>query len=211
MRSASEKSSAPPSRTLVQCPVVLLLIACVSIALGTLATSTAKGGVPRVGGCRTVERAYGLPALTDSVAHAATQELLAPGAPERERPLCRALGVTTPLFVQVGAVDSLDDRLWASVAGRIGEKLAADGVHLAMRSGLRHTTGPCFPPFHVDLRACGDSASVAVFLDELDGLAWEGLLPADDHGERVLFVSAGTSLQLMDHVVHLRRYGQRKE
>jgi hypothetical protein len=161
--------------------------------------------VRRLGGCQTTRRAYGLPEATDSLAAGAVDELLAPGEGPKPGPFCRALGADTPLFVEIGAVDSLADQVWAGLAGAATSRIAECELHLAERTLLGHTTGPCFPPYHVELRACGDSASVAAFLETLGAVSWPALTGAQKPSEREIFVEAGTSLQFMPYRVDLRR------
>jgi hypothetical protein len=135
---------------------------------------------------------------------AAKAELVAPGRGPKTGPACRALGVDTPLYAQVGALDSLADETWRSIATQVTARMAAAGVHLAERTGLQHTTGTCFPPYHVDFRACADSSAARLFLKELTSSAWEGFTATGNRRERRLFVTAGLSLQLLDTTVDLK-------
>lgn len=161
--------------------------------------------MPRtVGGCKTTERVYGVPALQDSLARAALDELMAPGVGPKTGAACRRLGVDAPLFVRLGAVNPVADSLWESVAERVTDRLCQAGCRIAGRSLLRHTTGTCFPPYHVDFDAVGDSAQVAGFLHQLTRGPWGPLEVTSHREERVLFLTAGCSLSVMDVVVDLR-------
>jgi hypothetical protein len=163
-----------------------------------------EGGLVRVGGCRTSEREYGLPALADSAEQAALAELLAPGEGVKAGPACGRLAVDTPLFAQVGSVAPLEDAEWVAAVQILGARMDSCGLVHAERSLLAHTTGPCFPPYHVDLRACGTEAQVARFLDGLAAGPWGRFEPTDDRSQRRLFICAGRNLSLMDSVVDLR-------
>ncbi len=77
-------------------------------------------------------------------------------------------------------------------------------LRLAERSRLRHTIGPCFPPYHIDLRAVGSVVAVARFRDNLTEQKWKGFLPARTRGERSLFIAAGTNLSMMEPCGDLR-------
>jgi hypothetical protein len=176
-------------------PAAALLVACAAACAQPPQT---------VGGCRTTEREYGLPARADSLALLALGELTAPGMGEKTGPAARRLGADTPLFITIGAVDPLADTLWARAAERLDSLLAGRGMRLAARSGLRHTTGPCFPPYHVDLRAVSDSARVDGFRRALPLASWGPLAVTAERARRVMFVTAGASLQSMDTVVDLR-------
>ncbi|MBD3236855.1 MAG: hypothetical protein GF330_09135 [Candidatus Eisenbacteria bacterium] len=157
----------------------------------------------RLGGCETRERAYGLAAMRDSVALAALAELMAPGMGPKSGPHARALGADSPFFAQAGAVDSLPDGDWVAIAEALTARIATYGIHLAERSLLRHTTGPCFPPHHIDFRGVADSAAAQSFLADLPQMAWEGFAPAARRSERRLLITAGLSLQQMDVAVDL--------
>jgi hypothetical protein len=157
-----------------------------------------------VGGCRTTEREYGLPACADSLALLALGELTAPGMGEKSGPAARRLGVDTPLFITIGAVDPVADTLWVRAAQSLDGLLARGGVRLAARSGVRLSTGPCVPPYHVDLRAVSDSARVVDFRRALALAPWGPLAVTPERALRVMFVTAGTSLQSEDTVVDLR-------
>lgn len=157
-----------------------------------------------LGGCQTTEREYGLPVLCDTLAAAAVSELMAPGMGSKVGEACRKIGVEIPMFVQIGAVDSLRDETWRAISQQITARLAASNVHLAERTLLRRTTGPCFPRHHIDFQACGDSSSVRCFLADLTEVPWEGFELTPNRRERTLFVTAGTSLQLMETTVDLR-------
>jgi hypothetical protein len=133
--------------------------------------------------------------VRDSLALAAVDELLSPGPAGQSGSACRLLSVDTPLFAQLGAVDPPADSVWCAAAARLGDLAESLGVRLAERSLLGHTTGPCFPPYHVDLRACGDSAAVAAFLEILPRAGWPGFRVAAAGAARTLLLSAGTSLQ----------------
>ncbi len=171
---------------------------------GRGASPPPEGPVMRVGGCQTTERAYGLAAFSDSAAQAALVELLAPGEGPRGGPACERLGVDTPLFAQVGSVAPLADSEWVAAVEAVGARIDSCGLALAERSLLAHTTGPCFPPYHVDLRACGTEAQVARFLDRLATGPWGPFVPTDDRSQRKLFVCAGRNLSIMNSVVDLR-------
>ncbi|MFH1144197.1 MAG: hypothetical protein V1774_06610 [Candidatus Eisenbacteria bacterium] len=175
------------------------------LCLGGLAVAAAAGpGAERVGGCATQVREGGLPAIEDSLAQAAMNELLAPKPGHDGTPSCRRLGVNAALFLQIGAVDSLADSLWQGISGQVTDRLRSGTLILAQRSALLRTTGPCFPPFHVDFRACGDSTRVRGFIDSLVVMNWDEWTAAPERKARDLFISAGMSLQQMDTVVDLR-------
>ncbi len=184
--------------------VVLGAIALIGVSMTATADQPGEGVRRRVGGCQTTEREYGLPRLFDSAAEAAVLELLAPGPSRKGGAACRRLGVDTAVFAQVGAVDSLPDTIWVAAAARLTGILQAQGIHVAGRSLLLHTTGTCFPPHHVDLRACADSARAAAFLEGLAGTVWPNLVVADRPQDRVLFVAAGTNLSQMDWILNLK-------
>jgi hypothetical protein len=176
------------------------------VALCACAGLAATGESPRrLGGCQTTQRVYGLPACTDSLAMLAIDELLAPGVGPRTGPACRALAVDTPLFLQVGAIDPPADTLWVELSRALSARVEAAQLRLASRTLLSHTTGTCFPPYHVDLRACGDSAQVAAFLRDLPDAAWPGFTRAGVRAQREVFISAGVSLQGMAVAIDLRR------
>jgi hypothetical protein len=158
----------------------------------------------RLGGCRTTEREYGLAAVQDSLSEAAVAELMAPGMGSKVGDVCRTIGVDTPLFAQIGAVDLLPDETWVSISSQLTALLDECGVRIATRSLLRHTTGTCFPPHHVDFRASGDSSAVAAFLRHFPQAPWEGFAATEKRSERRLFITAGTSLQLMNIGVDLK-------
>jgi hypothetical protein len=176
------------------------------VALCACAGPSATAEPPhRLGGCQTTQRDYGLPGCADSLAVLAVDELLAPGVGPRTGPACRALAVDTPLFLQIGAIDPPADTLWVGLSRALCERIEAAQLRLASRTLLSHTTGTCFPPYHVDLRACGDSARVAAFLRDLPGAAWPGFTRAGARAQREVFISAGVSLQGMTVAVDLRR------
>ena len=177
-----------------------------AVLLGGMAITWAHEvpSVERLGGCQTTERVCGLPALSDTLADAALSELMAPGMGPKVGEACRAIGVDTPLFVQIGALDSLQGKTWVAISNQVTALLISSGARIAGRSLLRHTIGPCFPPNHIDFRACGDSVFVRSFLDALAQTGWEGFSPAPVRRERKLFITAGTSLQLMDAIVDLK-------
>lgn len=158
----------------------------------------------RLGGCQTTAHDFGLPAVADSLVLSALGELMAPGMGPKTGPHCRQLGADTPLFAQIGAVDSLPNEAWVDIAGQLTAQLETGGVRIGERSQLRHTTGPCFPPYHVDFRGVADSASVAAFLSALPRIAWDGFVATAERSERRFFITAGMSLQQMDIVVDLR-------
>jgi hypothetical protein len=168
------------------------------------AACAGKGQPARVGGCDTTERDYGLPVLADSAAGAALAELTAPGSGSKIGPVCRALGVDTPLFAQVGSVAPLADEEWRAAVQVLCARLDSAGVRIAERSLLRHTVGPCFPPYHVDLRGCGTTAGVATFLDSLAVGPWTPYAVTSERRGRRLFVAAGRELSLMNVAVDLR-------
>ncbi len=172
-------------------------------ALCLAALSSAGGTVARLGGCETTEAAYGLDALADSVAQGAIDELLSPGEGLKTGPHCRQLMVQTPLFLKIGAVEEGPAEAWASLAGQVTECLGEFDLHLAERSLLRHTTGTCFPPYHVDFRAVGAAGAVDALLVHLGTLEWEGFVRVEDRRSRTHFLSAGRSLQLTETVVDL--------
>ncbi len=160
--------------------------------------------VMRVGGCQTSEREYGLAAMTDSAAAAAVNELIAPGEGPKGGAACERLGVDAPLFAQIGTVGALADSEWVAVAKALGVLMDSCGLVLAERSLLRHTIGPCFPPYHIDLRACGRTEQVARFLARLAEGPYGPFTPAARREERRLFVSAGRNMSLMNTVVDLK-------
>jgi len=166
---------------------------------------------PRLGGCETTRREYGWPPARDSLALAALEELLVPGPASRTGPACRRLGVEAPLFVTIGAVDPPPDSLWASLARQVSAALDGARVRTAERTLLGHTTGPCFPPYHLDIRACGDSAAVGAFLKALPGAAWQGFAVAGEAREREFLLTAGTSLQSPSVTLGLRRGAARPD
>jgi hypothetical protein len=179
-----------------------LLLAGIGLAWAVAGAQTPS----RIGGCRTTERDFGPPgaARVDSAAALALDELTAPGPDSKVGPACRRLGVDTPLFVSLGAVDPIADTLWTRAVERVDSLLRRSGAHRIAISPLRHTTGPCFPPYHVEMPAVGDSASVAAFLRGLPMAPWGPFVATPERGARILFVSAGTSRQSMDTVVDLR-------
>lgn len=169
-----------------------------------------------VGGCQTVGEAYGLAAFSDSAAVEAVRRALSPapaeahGATGEQPPSGRTSADSeaariVPLFVQIGAVDSPDKRDAKSLAQQLSDRLGTGGLTLASRTLLLHTSGPCFPPYHIDFQAWGDSLAVGAFLDSLPHVPWEGFAPAKERSQRDVFVSAGTSLQAMDDFVDLKR------
>jgi len=160
--------------------------------------------VMRVGGCQTSEREYGLAFASDSAAVAAVGELIAPGEGPKGGPACARLGVDTPLFVQIGSVAPLADAEWIAAAQALGARMDSCGLVLAERSLLRHTTGPCFPPYHIDLRACGREAQVARFLVHLTDRPWGRFEPTAERGQRRLMICAGRNMSLMNTVVDLK-------
>jgi len=188
--------------------VLLLLIALPSAcawADGDRSTDRPREApVMRVGGCQTSEREYGLAALADSAAVAAVNELIAPGEGPKGGPVCERLEVDTPLFVQIGSVSPLADSEWVAVVHVLGAQMDSCGIVFAERSLLRHTTGPCFPPYHIDLRACGREAQVARFLERLATGPWGRFEPTSEREERRLFVCAGRNLSLLNTVVDLK-------
>lgn len=151
-----------------------------------------------MGGCQTKELDFGLPPLAEERAQRAVAELLEPGTGPKTGPACRELGVDTPCFVQIGAVAEQDEEIWQSLAEQVTTLLKTHGLHLAERSRLRHTTGPCFPPYHVDFRAVGTAEAVTRCRAELGEQKWKGFLPAATRGERSLFLAAGTNLSMME-------------
>lgn len=178
----------------------------VLVALCANAGHAVTGEAPRrLGGCQTTQRAYGLTGFADSLATLAIEELLAPGVGSRTGPACRALAVDTPLFLEIGAIDPPADTLWVRLSRALSERVEAAQLRLASRALLSHTTGTCFPPYHVDLRACGDSAHVAAFLRDLPDAVWPGFTRAGERTQREVFISAGVSLQGMTVAVDLRR------
>jgi hypothetical protein len=158
----------------------------------------------RLGGCRTVERELGTRASPDTLAVGALAELTAPGMGPKAGPICRRLGVDAPLFVSIGAVDEQPDSTWMRVADQVGDRMRGGGLHMASRSPLRHTTGTCFPPYHIDFEAVGDSARVGGFLARMARASWEPLIVAERRQERVIFIAAGLNRQSMDTVVDLK-------
>jgi len=185
---------------------------CVGFWLGilTVAGCTASGSAtkrearPLLGGCRTSEHEYGLEAYTDTAAVAALEELIAPGTGPKAGAACRRLGVDAPFFVRLGAIDSVSAPRWATLARQVTTALGASGVHIAERSLLRHTVGPCFPPYHIDFRTCGPAGAVADVLEAWPNREWQGFVRAASRGERLVWISAGTSLQRIATVVELR-------
>jgi len=157
-----------------------------------------------VGGCQTEERDFGLPALRDSVAIRALEELTAPGEGPKMGPTCRALHVDAPLFVTIGAVAAPPDSLWALVATRVTERMQRCAIRPATRSLLRVTRGPCFPPHHVEFEAVGDSVQVEEFLKEMSSEPWDPMIITTRRAERTLFVAAGISRESLNTVVDLR-------
>jgi hypothetical protein len=151
--------------------------------------------IMRVGGCQTSEREYGLAAAFDSAAVAAVEELNAPGEGPKAGPACKRLGVDAPLFAQIGSVDPLEDAQWVAAAKVLGARMDSCGLVLAERSLLRHTTGPCFPPYHIDLRACGREAEVARFLEQLAAGSWGAFTPTSDRGQRRLLINTVVDLR----------------
>ena len=177
----------------------------ITVGAGCLAAGAADPPAPRkLGGCHTEAQPYGLKAIEDSLAQAAVAELLAPGGGPGAA--CARLGVDTPLFLQIGAIAPLPAIAWRATALSLSERLRAAGLHLAQRSLLRHTTGPCFPPYHVDLRACGTADAVAAWLAALPDEPWPGAEPAERRA-RDLFLTAGRSLQASDATLDLRWIG----
>ncbi len=174
---------------------------CLVAVLLVPGTCLAQG--QRLGGCQTTVQSSGLPALSDSLATAAVAELLTPGSGPRRGPACRSLGVELPVFAQIGALDSLNDETWRAISEQLTQRIADAGLRLAERSALRLTTGTCFPPYHVDFRACADSAAAGRFLADLGDVAWDGFAFAEDRRTRRLFVIAGLSMQLMSTAVNL--------
>jgi hypothetical protein len=180
-------------------PVVLLGCLCAAAA----ADSPCSGDAQRVGGCRTSAREYGLPSFTDSLGVAAIRGLLTPSTAPRAGEACLLPPGTAPLFAQLGAVDHVADSLWRAMAEQVTVRLRESGLALAQRSALLHTTGPCFPPLHIDFQAYGDSARVIGFLDSLRVSTWTGFEIAAERRRRDLFLAAGMSLQLMEWVIDL--------
>ena len=156
-----------------------------------------------MGGCRTETRDFGLPAYSDSLAETVVRALLAP-RPGGGRPGSTPPGAT-PLFVQIGSVDSLGDPVWQAIAAQVTGRLQRAGASIGRRTALLKTTGPCFPPYHVDFEGWADSSDAAAFLDSLAVASWEGFAPVERRSARSLFVQAGTSLQQLDRVIDLRR------
>jgi len=181
-----------------------IVLAVLVVMTGFLYETQAQEEKPRMGGCQTREMAYGLPAARDSLAAAAVEELLAPGMGPKVGEACRQLGVDAPLFVKIGAVELHADSQWVALASQLTAAIKHAGIRIAERSQLAHTTGTCFPPYHIDFRACGDSASVGRFLAGLARLEWEGFQPTDDRRTRRYFVSAGWSLAGTDAIVDLK-------
>lgn len=180
-----------------------LLISLASFA--TCAALTSGCHAQTVGGCQTSEREYGLPTLADSLAQAALGELMGPSvARHEESPEIRALGIDTPFFAQIGAVVPPPDSAWIALASQLTKEISDHGLRIAQRSLLRHTTGTCFPPYHVDLQAVGDSAAAASFLSDLPKMIWQGFVPTQNRSERIFFIAAGTSMELMNAVVDLK-------
>jgi len=179
--------------------------AAVLLSASWLAAPGSGGSEPqRVGGCQTSEREYGLPALSDSVAGGALRELLAPGMGPKAGALCRALGVDGTLFAQIGAVEPPADSMWADLGAQLTDRCRAHGLRIARRTLLRHTTGTCFPPFHVDFECVGDSASAGTFLADLLRVPWTGFAAVKQRSERRLWIAAGTSLQQLDTAIDLK-------
>jgi len=189
-------------------PAGLLLVAAVWLGAGCAGTRAGErtGGPPAIGGCRTESREYGLPAFTDSLAEATVRALLTPrrdsASPDEVHG--RVPPGAAPLFLQIGAVDCPADSTWRGIAGQVTDRIQAAGISLARRSALRETSGPCFPPFHVDFEAWAESTLVAAFLDSLVAWSWPGFHRTGVRAERDLFITAGMSLQQMDRVVDLR-------
>lgn len=177
----------------------ILFLGCLVLSM-TAGCRCARAGKMevRVGGCNTTERDFGLPPIANERAQEAVAELLAPGMGPKSGPACRALVVDTPCFLQIGAVDSQANEVWRNLAEQITALTKAGGLHLAERSLLRHTTGPCFPPYHVDFRAVGSAEAVARFRADLTEQKWKGFIPASTRGERSLFISAGVNLSMME-------------
>lgn len=179
------------------------VVAIMTVATLGLAIAAAEG--PHlVGGCRTVEREFGLPALQDSSAVRAFDELIAPGMGPKAGPACRQLRVDAPLFVTIGAVTEPADSIWVRVASHVTARMLRCEIRPATRSPLRCTSGTCFPPYHVDFEAVGDSAQVSEFLKELTGGPWDPLIITSRRAERTLFVAAGVSRETLDTVVDLK-------
>jgi len=189
-------------RTRVRSVLPAVLLGCLCTAA---ADSPGPGDAQRVGGCRTSEREYGLPSFTDSSGVAAIRGLLAPSTAPRAGESCLLPPGAAPLFVQLGAVDNLADSLWRAVAEQVTVRMRESGLAFAQRSALLHTTGPCFPPFHIDFQAYGDSARVIGFLDSLRVDTWAGFAIAAERRRRDLFLAAGMSLQLMEWVIDLEQ------
>ncbi len=179
-------------------------IAVVVVLTGFLREGCAQEEKPRLGGCQTRELAYGLPAISDSLAAAAVEELLAPGKGPKTGAACRQLEVDALLFVKIGAVERQTDEQWIALAKQLTVALEQAGIRIAGRSQLAHTTGTCFPPYHIDFQACGDSVSVGRCLAGLPKAEWEGFQPTDERRIRRFFVSAGRSLASTDAIVDLK-------
>lgn len=184
----------PPAHVLVS----LLAGLCVA------APSSARATQARLGGCETTEAEYGLAALADSVALGAVDELLSPGEGPKTGPHCKRLKADAALFLKIGAVQQGVPEHWALLARQVTECLEEFDLHLAERSLLRHTTGTCFPPYHVDFRLVGAAGAVEELLDQLSTLEWEGFVQVQDRWSRTHFLSAGRSLQLTGVVVDLQ-------
>ncbi len=175
-------------------PVALLLGALLAGGLLMASGKEDPGEQKRiVGGCHTSEHDYGLPAIADSLA-AADLDAALHG---------RASG-KSPLFVQIGSVKEMAAECWISLGRQLTSLITEGGLRLASRSLLRHTTGTCFPPYHVDLEAVGDTAAVARFLEILPSHRWEGFEVAAQRSERDCFISAGRSREMMNTVVDLK-------
>jgi hypothetical protein len=178
-------------------------VALMAVAIAGLAIAAAEE--PHfVGGCRTVEREFGLPALRDSLAIRALEELTAPGSGPKTGPACRQLRVAAPLFVTIGAVTEPADSIWVRAASHVADRMLRCEIRPATRSRLRCTSGTCFPPYHVEFEAVGDSAQVSEFLKELTCGPWDPLVITSRRAERTLFVAAGTSRESLNTVVDLK-------
>jgi hypothetical protein len=178
-------------------------VALAAVAVAGLATAAAEEP-HHVGGCHTVEREFGLPALRDSLAIRAFGELTAPGSGPKTGPACRQLAVDAPLFVTIGAVTEPADSTWVRIASHVTARMLRCEIRLATRSSLRCTSGTCFPPYHVEFEAVGDSTQVGEFLKELTGGSWDPLVITPRRAERTLFVAAGVSRETLDTVVDLK-------
>jgi hypothetical protein len=165
----------------------------------------AGGGLMRMGGCQTTPEEYGLPALSDSLGLLAFEELMAPGQGPRTGPASDQLEVDGVLFLQAGAIVRGEKQAWVTLAGHVTRRLREAGIVLASRSALLHTTGTCFPPYHVDFRAVGRSPVIDAFVRSLADQAWDGFAPTPIRSERSHFLTAGRSLQQSDVVIDLIR------